>query len=104
MGGWQRDTKIDLFDHVQHFYDLGLKYLKTTDITRDGALNGPSIELYKELIQRFPDLKIFASGGVRNMDDFKLLEDTGVSGVIFGKAFYEKKITLKEIEAFISKP
>ena len=85
VGGWQKGTEIDLFDHVQYFYDRGLKYLKTTDISRDGALEGPAVDLYKDLVRRFPDLCVFASGGVRGMDDIKALEDAGVYGVLFGK-------------------
>ncbi|MEQ9401991.1 MAG: 1-(5-phosphoribosyl)-5-[(5-phosphoribosylamino)methylideneamino] imidazole-4-carboxamide isomerase [Cyclobacteriaceae bacterium] len=100
--GWQKATDLKLFDHIAYFYDRGLKYLKTTDISRDGALEGPSIDLYKQLIIEFPNLCIFASGGVRNMDDIKKLTDEGLYGVIFGKAFYEGQIKLKEIESFVS--
>lgn len=100
--GWQKGTAIDVFEHVSYFYDRGLKYLKTTDISRDGVLEGPSFELYKGLLKEFPNLCIFASGGVRNMDDVKRLADQGLYGVIFGKAFYEGKITLKEIENFVT--
>ena len=103
VGGWQKDTQIDLFEHVQYFYDRGLKYLKTTDISKDGVLSGPSFDLYAALIKRFPELHIFASGGVRDMDDIKRLEALGVRGVIFGKAFYEEKISLDEISQFVSK-
>ncbi|MEM9325033.1 MAG: 1-(5-phosphoribosyl)-5-[(5-phosphoribosylamino)methylideneamino] imidazole-4-carboxamide isomerase [Bacteroidota bacterium] len=102
VGGWQKSTKIKLLDHVAYFYDRGLKYLKTTDISRDGALEGPAIDLYKELVKAFPDLSIFASGGVRNMDDIKALDDTGVYGVLFGKAYYEGNITLEEIDQFVA--
>ncbi|WP_258102867.1 1-(5-phosphoribosyl)-5-[(5-phosphoribosylamino)methylideneamino] imidazole-4-carboxamide isomerase [Marinoscillum sp. MHG1-6] len=102
VGGWQKGTEINLFEHVQYFYDRGLKYLKTTDISKDGLMSGPSFELYTKLKSEFPDLNIFASGGVRNMDDILKLEDTGVTGVIFGKAYYEGNITLKEIENYIS--
>ena len=100
VGGWQKDTKIDMFDHISVFYELGLKYLKTTDISRDGALEGPAIDMYRKIIDRFPDLCVFASGGVRNMDDIRKLQDAGLYGVIFGRAFYEGDITLKEIEVF----
>ncbi len=102
VGGWQKETKIDLFEHVEYFYNRGLKYLKTTDISRDGALEGPAVELYRELVERFPDLCIFASGGVRNMEDIKALEDAGVYGVLFGKAYYEGNITLAEIDQFVA--
>jgi len=102
IGGWQKETKIDLFEHIQYFYDRGLKYLKTTDISRDGALEGPSFELYRTIIKKFPDLCLFASGGVRSMDDIKKLKDDGLYGVIFGKAFYEGRISLKEIDQFLA--
>lgn len=100
VGGWQKDTKIKLEEHVEFFYDRGLKYLKTTDISKDGVLEGPSFELYEQLTKKFPELCIFASGGVRNMDDIKRLQDIGVYGVIFGKAFYEGHITLQELSQF----
>lgn len=103
VGGWLKDTKIDLFDHIDYFYQNGLQYLKTTDISRDGVLEGPSFDLYKQLHERFPNLNIFASGGVRNVDDIKRLADIGIYGVIFGKAYYEGKITLKDIEGLVAK-
>lgn len=103
VGGWQKATEIPLVDHIEYFYDRGLKYLKTTDIAKDGVMEGPSFDLYEDLKKRFPELYIFASGGVRHMDDIKRLQDIGVYGVIFGRAFYEGKISLKEIESFIKK-
>jgi phosphoribosylformimino-5-aminoimidazole carboxamide ribotide isomerase len=103
VGGWLKDTSIDLFEHIDFFYQNGLKYLKTTDISRDGVLEGPSFDLFEQLVARFPNLHIFASGGVRNVDDIKRLADIGVYGVIFGKAYYEGKITLKDIETLVVK-
>ncbi|WP_462254182.1 1-(5-phosphoribosyl)-5-[(5-phosphoribosylamino)methylideneamino]imidazole-4-carboxamide isomerase [Ekhidna sp.] len=100
--GWQKATSKDLFDHISFFYDRGLKYLKTTDISKDGAMEGPSFELYKKLLKEFPDLSIFASGGVRGMDDIKKLRDLGLYGVIFGKAFYEGTISLEDIDNYQS--
>ncbi len=102
VGGWQKGTKVDVFEHISFFYERGLKYLKTTDISRDGALEGPSFDLYQEIMKKFPDLCVFASGGVRNMDDIRRLKDDGLYGVIFGKAFYEGKISLKEIDQFVA--
>lgn len=101
VGGWLKDTKIQLEEHIEYFYDRGLKYLKTTDISREGTLVGPPFELYGQLLKRFPGISLFASGGVRHMDDIKRLQDMGLYGVIFGKAYYEGRITLKEIEAFV---
>ncbi|MEM6641954.1 MAG: 1-(5-phosphoribosyl)-5-[(5-phosphoribosylamino)methylideneamino] imidazole-4-carboxamide isomerase [Bacteroidota bacterium] len=100
--GWQKKTKKDLYEHIRYFYDRGLQYLKTTDISKDGALDGPSFDLYKKLLTSFPDLSIFASGGVRNIDDVKKLRDLGLHGVIFGKAFYEGRITLNDIDHYQS--
>ena len=102
IGGWLKDTKIPLIDHVRHFHNRGLKYVKTTDILREGAMNGPSLDLYKTLRKQFPNLEIFSSGGIRNMDDIYALKETGVSGAIFGKSFYEGKITLSDIEQYNS--
>jgi phosphoribosylformimino-5-aminoimidazole carboxamide ribotide isomerase len=100
--GWQKATDLKLIDHVAYFYNRGLKYLKTTDISKDGVMEGPSFELYKALIKEFPGLCIFASGGIRDMDDVKQLADQGVYGAIFGKAFYEGRIKLDEIDKFVS--
>ncbi|NQZ74814.1 MAG: 1-(5-phosphoribosyl)-5-[(5-phosphoribosylamino)methylideneamino] imidazole-4-carboxamide isomerase [Ekhidna sp.] len=100
--GWQKATTTDLFDHVAYFYERGLKYLKTTDISKDGAMGGPSFDLYERLLKEFPDLSIFASGGVRQIDDIKRLRDIGLYGVIFGKAYYEGSITLKDIDDYQS--
>jgi len=103
VGGWQKGTKIDTFDHIESFYNRGLKYLKTTDISKEGALEGPSFELYEEVIRRFPEICVFASGGIRHTGDIEKLADIGVYGVVFGKAFYEGKITLKDLEQFLVK-
>lgn len=100
--GWQKATTKDLFEHIAYFYNRGLKYLKTTDISKDGAMGGPSFDLYKTLLKEFPDLCIFASGGVRGMDDIKKLRDLGLYGVIFGKAFYEGNISLDDIDNYQS--
>lgn len=101
--GWQENTEIDIFDHIEYFYNHGLQYVKITDIDKDGLLEGPSFELYQEVFNRFPGIKILASGGVRNLDDIKKLNDNGVFGVIFGKAFFENKITLNDLDSFLAK-
>ena len=99
--GWQEGTKINILDHVGHFYNRGLKYLKSTDISKDGSLEGPALGFYKEILQEFSGICIYASGGIRSIDDIKALQDMGLYGVIFGRAFYEGNITLKEIEEFV---
>ena len=99
--GWQKKTDIDLYEFITYFYDRGLKYVKVTDVTRDGTMVGPNFDLYRDLVLKFPNSKIFASGGVRSADDIRKLEDAGVYAVIFGKAFYEGKLTLDDLKTFI---
>jgi phosphoribosylformimino-5-aminoimidazole carboxamide ribotide isomerase len=104
IDGRHLDTNLDMMEHIDYFYNRGLLYLKCADITRDGTLVGPYFEMYSSILEQFPDLRLYASGGVRNMDDIKKLEDIGVYGVIIRKALYEGKITLKDIENFIAQP
>jgi phosphoribosylformimino-5-aminoimidazole carboxamide ribotide isomerase len=101
--GWVKNTELDILDHIEYFYARGLKYVKTTDIEKEGLMQGPSFELFGEIIKSFPDICVLASGGVRNMDDIQRLNDMGVFAVIVGKALYEEKIQLKEIEQFLVK-
>ena len=79
----------------------GIRKVICTDISCDGMLSGPSIDLYKEMLEKFPDLYLMASGGVSNVDDIIALNEAGVSGVIFGKALYEGHITLKDLRIFL---
>lgn len=99
--GWLKKTEIDLFDHIEFFYDRGLKYLKCSDVTRDGVMQGPNFELYQEIQKKFPSIHIAASGGVRGIDDFKKLRDIGLKAAVFGRAYYEGKISLNDVEKFL---
>lgn len=101
--GWQKVSELTLFDHINHFYQRGLKYVKTTDISRDGVLEGPAFSFYQEMLDQFPDLQILASGGVRGVDDIKRLNEMGIFAVIFGKAYYEGILQLKDLEQFLVK-
>jgi phosphoribosylformimino-5-aminoimidazole carboxamide ribotide isomerase len=101
--GWQRKSDLNLFDHVRYFNDRGLKYVKSTDVTRDGVLEGPNFPFYQELLTEFPDLKVLASGGVRGIDDIKTFQEMGIFAVIFGKAYYEGILKLTDIEQFLVK-
>lgn len=100
--GWLKKTEIDLFDHIEFFYERGLKYLKCSDVTRDGVMEGPNFELYQEVLDRFPEIYLAASGGVRGIDDFKKLRDMGVKAAVFGRAYYEGVISLRELETFVA--
>ena len=98
--GWQKDTQLDVIDHIGYFYDRGLKYVKTTDIAKYGEMQGPSFNLYKELLAKFPHLCVMASGGISSIEDIERLEEIGVYGVVFNKAYFEEKIKLKDLERF----
>jgi phosphoribosylformimino-5-aminoimidazole carboxamide ribotide isomerase len=100
INGWLEDTKFRLFDLVERFESEGLEFLTCTDISTDGMMEGPNIGLYKKLINRFPKLKVVASGGVSSLHDLEELKYTKVYGVIIGKAIYEGKIKLEELKAF----
>ncbi len=100
--GWLKKTEIDLFDHIEFFYERGLKYLKCSDVTRDGVMQGPNLELYSQIIERYPTIHLAASGGVRGVDDFKQLRDLGLKAAVFGRAYYEGKISLNDLEKFIA--
>lgn len=99
--GWLKKTEIDLFNHIEYFFERGLKYLKCSDITRDGVMDGPNFDMYKKIKEKFPDIYLVASGGVRNADDFRKLKDMGLDGVVFGRAFYENKIDIEDIDKFL---
>jgi len=101
--GWIKKTQIDLFDHIEYFYNRGLKYVKTTDISKNGLLEGPSFDLYQAIIDKFPDIQVLACGGVRNFHDIEELNRMGVFAVIISKALYEGNITLEEISKFCQK-
>lgn len=99
--GWQRKAHLTLFEHLEYFYSRGLKYVKSTDVSRDGVLEGPAFDFYQEIRDQFPEICILASGGVRGIDDIKRLNDMGIFAVIFGKAFYEGVLKLEDVEHFL---
>lgn len=100
VSGWQETSEVHLFDLVEEYLEKGIKYCISTDVDKDGMLEGPSIDLYKELKDRFPSLHIIASGGVSSLADIEKLEEIGIYGVVVGKAIYEGKISLKELQQF----
>lgn len=102
INGWKEEDGQELLPFIQGYYDKGLRQVLCTDISRDGMLQGPAVELYQEIMGHFPTLHLIASGGVSSMDDLRALDAAGIPAVVFGKAFYEGRITLKEIERIIS--
>lgn len=101
ISGWQENIDVNLTDFLHNYLTQKVKYVICTDVTRDGLLQGPAIELYESLLQNFPQLQIIASGGVSGEKDLHELKKTGVYGVIIGKALYEQRITLEALQAFL---
>ena len=98
VNGWKDESTCELFPFLKEYVEKGIQKVICTDISCYGMLQGLSIELYKVMLEKHPDLYLIASGGVSSMEDIRALETTGVPAVIFGKALYEGRITLKEIE------
>lgn len=99
VSGWEESTDVWVYDFVNNYVDKGIKYVISTDVAKDGLLQGPSFDLYRNLQDQAPKLNIIASGGVSNMSDLEMLADMGLFGVIVGKAIYEGRVTLKELMA-----
>lgn len=102
VSGWLETSAIDLFEFLQDYIAKGITKTICTDISKDGMLQGPSLSLYKEILDQFPELYLIASGGVSSMNDIEQLQQAGVPAVIFGKAIYEGRITLKELEKIVN--
>ncbi|MEY4278067.1 MAG: 1-(5-phosphoribosyl)-5-[(5-phosphoribosylamino)methylideneamino]imidazole-4-carboxamide isomerase [Bacteroidota bacterium] len=100
IGGWLEKTEMDVYDFMQSYINKGLKQMFCTDIQKDGKLQGPSIDLYRKIIAKFPELQLIASGGVSNLQDLKDLREIGCSAAIVGKAIYENRISLTELSKF----
>lgn len=97
VSGWQEATSLNILSFIGEYMHEGVSKVICTDISKDGMLQGPSIELYKEILAAFPELYLIASGGVSCMQDILDLEEAGVPAVILGKAIYENKVTLEEL-------
>ncbi len=100
VGGWIETSDLDLLPFVKGYKDKGITKVICTDISKDGMLQGPSVELYKKMLLEFPDLYLVASGGLSSMEDIDRLVEAKVPAVITGKAIYEGKIDLKQLEKY----
>ena len=98
--GWLETTDKSIFDFIENYISKGVQQIFCTDVSKDGKLEGPSADLYKEIITRFPALYFIASGGVASIKDLELLKQTGCKAVIIGKAIYENRISLDELKTF----
>ena len=97
INGWQEEDGEQLIPFVLKYVEKRVVQVLCTDISKDGMLQGPAIELYRQVLSSFPDLHLIASGGVSSIDDIKALDEAGVPAVVFGKAIYEGKIKLSDL-------
>ena len=97
INGWKEDSSEDLLPFLQKYIDAGVKNVLCTEISKDGTLAGPAIELYREVMEAYPELHLIASGGVSSMEDIKALDQAGIPAVVFGKAIYEGRIDLRQL-------
>ena len=100
ISGWEETTDKELIPFIRDYYDKGITKAICTDISRDGMLQGPALDLYKEIREQIPFLCLIASGGVSSIQDIEKLAEAGIPAVIFGKAIYEGKIQLKDLIRF----
>ena len=97
INGWKEDSSEDLLPFLKKYVDAGVRNVLCTEISKDGTLAGPAVELYQSMMAAYPELHLIASGGVSSIDDIKALEAAGIPAVVFGKAIYEGKINLNEL-------
>ena len=103
VSGWEEGTDLDLIPFVKDYREKGVQKIICTDIAPDGMLQGPAIDLYKEIKEEVEGLYVIASGGVSSMADIERLDEAGIPAVIFGKAIYEGRIRMSEIEKYVLK-
>lgn len=97
INGWKEDSSEDLLPFLKQYTDKGVRNVLCTEISKDGTLQGPAIELYQQIMKAYPDMHLIASGGVSCNDDIRALETADIPAVVFGKAFYEGKIKVEEL-------
>jgi phosphoribosylformimino-5-aminoimidazole carboxamide ribotide isomerase len=101
VSGWTNTTAIGLFDFLKEYKALGVVQVLCTDISRDGMLEGSSVELYQDMVHQFSNLQIIASGGISSVGEIRSLNESGIAGAVIGKALYEGKIRLEELKEFL---
>ena len=99
--GWLETSEYRLVDFVKDYHAKGIHYVICTDISKDGMLQGPSFDVYRDLLEQQPEIKLIASGGISTFEELPKLAAMGCEGTIIGKAIYENRIALKELENFI---
>lgn len=101
INGWNEESDLEVFTFIQSYVEKSIEYVICTDISKDGMLQGPSFDLYSSILEHTPTIKLIASGGISDIDEFPRLKELGCEGVILGKAIYENRISLKQIENWI---
>lgn len=101
VSGWLEDSNEDLIPFIKNYQSKGIQYVICTDIAKDGMLEGPSFELYKKILKEVTGIKLIASGGISTFAELPKLAEMGCEGTIIGKAIYEHKISMKELENYI---
>lgn len=101
VSGWLEDSNEDLIPFIQDYQGKGIQYVICTDIAKDGMLEGPSFELYTKILAQANEIKLIASGGISTFDELPKLAELGCEGTIIGKAIYEGRISLKQLEQYI---
>ena len=101
ISGWLEESKEEVIPFIQSYQQEGIQYVICTDISKDGMLEGPSFELYQRILEQTKDLKLIASGGISTFDELPKLAELGCEGTIIGKAIYEGRISLKQLENYI---
>ena len=101
ISGWLEESKEEVIPFIQNYQKEGIQYVICTDISKDGMLEGPSFELYQRILEQTKDVKLIASGGISTFDELPKLAELGCEGTIIGKAIYEGRITLKQLENYI---
>ncbi len=102
VGGWQEKTAVHIHKFLETYIQKSIKYVICTDVKSDGLLQGPAFGLYREILNYYPELSLIASGGVSGLHDIHELDSIGVEGVIVGKALYEGKVTLEELQVYLN--
>ena len=101
VSGWQEESKLNVIPFIQNYQSKGIHYVICTDISKDGMLQGPSFDLYERILTQASGIKLIASGGISTFHEIPQLAKLGCEGVIIGKAIYENRISLKELETYI---
>ncbi|EMS33486.1 Phosphoribosylformimino-5-aminoimidazole carboxamide ribotide isomerase [Mariniradius saccharolyticus AK6] len=102
VSGWQETSGEEVISFIKKYFAKGLSHVICTDVAKDGLLQGPSLDLYRDILSEIPGIRLIASGGVSGIKDLEDLQKIGVYGAIVGKAYYEGKVTLEQLASFVA--